>query len=123
MIIKKSIRDIKPFVTLDNSLIYEYIGSSDPLTRELSVALAVVEKGKQTRLHIHVNFDEIYFVVSGAGEFISNKEKFKITEGDIIYIPKNTAHCVYASEKDLKILCICFPPYTHEGTKIIGEVT
>lgn len=119
MIIKKSINSINPYITLDESLIYEIFNPINSPVKGLSIAFAIVEPGQQTKLHLHKDFDEIYFIIEGNGLFISDKHSFKIAQGDAILILRNTIHSVKAGDSKLKILCICIPPYKHESTKVI----
>ncbi len=120
MLVKQSLNKIEPYVTLDKSVIYELLNPLNSPLKRLSVALAVVEEGMETRPHIHTDFDEIYFIVGGSGTFRSNKDTFEIKKGDIIYIPRNTVHSVVADKgSKLEILCICIPPYKHETTKLV----
>ena len=121
MIIIKSLNEIKPYITLDGSLIYEYFNPGNSPLKTLSIALAVIEKGEATKPHIHTDFDEIYYIIEGSGIFKTNTETIEIKQGDAIYIPKGTIHYVEATKSKLKILCICTPPYTHKTTKIINK--
>ena len=43
-------------------------------------------------LHIHLNQDEWFFILEGEYLFQVGEEKFKLKEGDTIFLPKNIPH-------------------------------
>lgn len=45
-----------------------------------------------TPLHIHHNQDEIFNVIEGEYHFIVGNEKFKLTAGDTIFLPRKVPH-------------------------------
>lgn len=54
----------------------------------------------------------IYYVLSGEGIFKINNERYNVTEGDVIEIPKNTDF-VFAGK--MKLLLIMTPPFNPES--------
>ncbi len=53
-----------------------------------------------TPLHIHHNQDEIFNVIEGEYHFVVGKEKFKLTAGDTIFLPRKVPHAwTQVSEK------------------------
>ncbi|MDB5193973.1 MAG: cupin protein [Segetibacter sp.] len=45
-----------------------------------------------TPLHVHHNQDETFNVIEGEYHFIVGKEKFKLTAGDTIFLPRKVPH-------------------------------
>jgi quercetin dioxygenase-like cupin family protein len=45
-----------------------------------------------TPLHVHPNQDEIFNVVEGEYHFMLGKDKFKLTAGDTIFLPRKVPH-------------------------------
>lgn len=45
-----------------------------------------------TPLHLHHNQDEIFNVIEGEYHFIVGKDKFKLTSGDTIFLPRKVPH-------------------------------
>ena len=45
-----------------------------------------------TPLHVHHNQDEIFKVIEGEYHFIVGKDKFKLTAGDTIFLPRKVPH-------------------------------
>lgn len=51
-----------------------------------------LSQGKGTPLHIHDSQDEIFYVIEGAFYFQVGDEKFNLTIGDSIFLPRKVAH-------------------------------
>ena len=125
MLLRRS-ADVKPFVTKDESLIWEFFHplheTSGKASKAIpfSIALAVVKPGKRTLRHIHEASAEFYYITRGVGVIQLNNQKEPIEENTLIHIPAKTKHTVTNTGKeDLLILCVCNPPYNHEDTKIV----
>ena len=85
-----------------------------------SLAEAVIRPGEQTSLHKHARSEELYHVVAGHGSMTLAGESFAIACGDTVRIAPGTPHCVLnTGREDLRILCSCVPPYSHEDTELV----
>ena len=68
-------------------------------------ALAIFEQtslsqGKGTPLHIHLYQDEIFYVLEGSYKFQVGNERFDLTKGDSIFLPREVPHAwTQVSEK------------------------
>lgn len=51
-----------------------------------------LSQGKGTPLHIHHFQDEIFYVIEGAYYFQVGDEKFNLTKGDSIFLPRKVPH-------------------------------
>lgn len=59
-----------------------------------------LSKGKGTPLHIHHNQDEIFYVLEGSYKFQVGDQKYDLTTGDSIFLPRKVAHAwTQVSEK------------------------
>ncbi len=59
-----------------------------------------LSQGKGTPLHIHNAQDEIFYVVEGSYKFKVGDEKYDLTTGDSIFLPRQVAHAwTQVSEK------------------------
>ena len=47
--------EVRPYVTLDGSLVYEIINPAKSPVRSVSVAIAIVKPGSSTELHEHID--------------------------------------------------------------------
>lgn len=112
--------DIKPYTTLDGSVIRELMHPDQHGARQQSLAEALVAPGAATRLHRHLDSEELYHVTAGRGRMILGEASFEIAEGDTVLIPPCVAHRVEnLGAEALRILCICSPAYRHEDTELL----
>lgn len=51
-----------------------------------------LSQGKGTPLHIHLTQDEIFHVIEGSYKFQVGNEKYDLTTGDSIFLPRQVAH-------------------------------
>ena len=59
-----------------------------------------ISQGKGTPLHIHPLQDEIFYVLEGAYKFQVGDDKFDLTTGESIFLPRNLPHAwTQVSEK------------------------
>jgi quercetin dioxygenase-like cupin family protein len=101
----KSIYDLKPTEAYDNIYVQNIV------TDSLSTTFAIWVKLK-VKVHKHVNHIENVYVLEGNGEFIVSDSTYKVKEGDLIVIPKNTWHGVNVSSKNpMKVISIQSPEF------------
>ncbi len=112
--------NIVPYVTKDSSVIRELIHPLHYPGARQSLAEATIAPGGQTLLHLHREVEEIYHVTGGRGRMSLGEEEFEIAEGDTVYIPPGISHKLFnQGKKELRVLCCCSPPYSHEDTVIL----
>ena len=59
-----------------------------------------LSQGKGTPLHIHNSQDEIFYVIEGAYKFQVGNDKYDLTTGESIFLPRQVAHAwTQVSEK------------------------
>jgi len=59
-----------------------------------------LSQGKGTPLHIHHTQDEIFYVIEGSYKFQVGNDKYDLTTGDSIFLPRKIAHAwTQVSEK------------------------
>ena len=67
---------------------------------------------KEVKLHKHLHHSEHVFVLEGEGDMNLGQESFQIKKGDLIFIPKNTAHSVRRKgPQALKVISIQAPAF------------
>jgi mannose-6-phosphate isomerase-like protein (cupin superfamily) len=107
-------------VTKDRSTIRELFHPDNSPLSGFSVAEADLGKGLEADVHVHRRSQEIYYLLEGAGTMQLGESTLKVKKGDAILIPPGTAHNIKADEGcDIRILCICSPPYAHEDTELV----
>ncbi len=107
-----SLRAAEPYTTRDGSTVRELHH-----TAAQSLAEATLEPGQATRRHYHRRSEEIYLVTAGSGELEVDGERRRVGSGDAILIPPGAWHTLENDGSgELRILCCCSPPYSHEDT-------
>ncbi|CAG5069006.1 hypothetical protein DYBT9623_01740 [Dyadobacter sp. CECT 9623] len=51
-----------------------------------------LSEGRGTPLHVHPGQDEVFYVLEGAYEFLVDKERFSLTAGESIFLPRAVPH-------------------------------
>jgi mannose-6-phosphate isomerase-like protein (cupin superfamily) len=107
-----SLSSVEPFTTKDGSTIRELHH-----TQAQSLAEATLEPAQATQRHYHRASEEIYFVVKGSGTLEVDGEERRVRPGDAVLIPPGAWHSLENDgTSELRILCCCSPPYSHEDT-------
>jgi mannose-6-phosphate isomerase-like protein (cupin superfamily) len=74
----------------------------------MSMGLYVLAAGSTDGQQPHTE-DEIYYVVSGHGRFVSAGEDVAVQAGSILFVPAHEEHRFHSIEEDLRILVIFAP--------------
>ncbi len=106
----RSLSGAEPFTTKDGSTIRELHH-----TFAQSLAEASLAAGGATERHYHRLSEEIYLIVEGEGDLEVDGERRHVVPGDAALIPPGARHTIVATS-DLRLLCCCAPPYSHEDT-------
>jgi mannose-6-phosphate isomerase-like protein (cupin superfamily) len=111
---RTSYGDLEPFITKDGSIIREFMR-----TARQSLAEAIVPAGQSTLLHRHIETEEFYHITAGEGLMRLGREEFTVKAGDTVNIAPGTMHRIEnTGGAELRILCMCTPPYEHEDTEL-----
>lgn len=110
---------LEAFVTKDGSTVRELMHPSRHACRNQSLAEAIVAPGARTLAHRHLESEEIYHFLSGQGRMFLNEQNFPVGPGDTVCIAPGTVHSLENSGPDeLRLLCLCSPPYSHTDTRL-----
>jgi mannose-6-phosphate isomerase-like protein (cupin superfamily) len=108
----QSLDSAEPFATKDGSTIRELHH-----TPAQSLAEATLEPDQATERHYHRRTEEIYLVTKGSGSLEVDGETRRVRPGDAILIPPGAWHTLENNgSSELRILCCCSPPYSHDDT-------
>jgi mannose-6-phosphate isomerase-like protein (cupin superfamily) len=108
----QSLAAATPFTTKDGSTIRELHH-----TEAQSLAEATLGPGQATERHYHRTSEEIYFVLAGEGALEIDGEERSVGAGDAALIPPGAWHTIRNDGGgDLRFLCCCAPPYSHDDT-------
>lgn len=120
MTVKTEYTKIQPYTTKDGSLIRELLHPNLHGNEKQSLAEATIPVGLETKLHKHLQTEEIYHITEGDGFMTVGARQFDVTTGDTVCISPGTPHQIKNSGNiPLKILCCCAPPYSHDDTELI----
>jgi len=112
---------VEPFITKDGSEIRELAGIPTGNSANQSLAEATVPPGGETEEHYHRVSEEIYVFTHGGGRMRLGEEESDVAAGDTVVIPPRTRHKLWnTGTEQLKLLCCCAPPYSHEDTVLTG---
>lgn len=110
-----NLADQNPFTTKDGSTIRSILDRANAPVSNQSLAEARVPSGTSTQRHYHRLSEEFYFILEGRGTMEIDGEERPVLPGDAILIPPGAWHTISAHE-NLRFLCCCAPPYSHEDT-------
>lgn len=117
---KTSRKDINSYLTRDGSEIRELMHPDVQGNTQQSLAEAKIRPGGKTRLHKHLQSEELYYILSGSGQMTLGTKLFQVAPGDTICILPGMSHCLENTEKqELVFLCCCSPPYSHTDTELL----
>ena len=111
----RQLSEQKPFTTRDGSTIRSVLDLSNAPVEKQSLAEATIVKGNATERHFHKVSEEFYFLLEGEGMMELDGETRLMKPGDAVVIPAGAWHQITATS-DLRFLCCCAPPYSHEDT-------
>jgi mannose-6-phosphate isomerase-like protein (cupin superfamily) len=87
-----------------------------------SLAEEILPPGKAVFPHYHLETEEIYYILRGAGEMIIDDERRAVAAGDCIFIPRGAIHSLENSGTEaMTILLVCGPAYNRDDHYFIGE--
>lgn len=113
--IVRQIEEQAAFTTKDGSTIREIMNVGNAPILNQSLAEARMGAGASTERHHHKISEEIYFILAGSALVEVDGVTREVAEGDAILIPPGACHTITA-RTDLRFLCCCAPPYTHDDT-------
>ena len=109
--------EVPAFITKDTSEIREILSPRNSSIRRQSLAEAILPPGRATEEHRHPIAEEIYYILSGQGRMRIEGEERDVRQFDGVAIPPGSPHKLWnTGDRDLVLLCICVPVYTHEDT-------
>jgi mannose-6-phosphate isomerase-like protein (cupin superfamily) len=111
--------NVPSYMTKDGSRVWELFHPGSSPVEGFSVAEALVEAGQVTEAHVHRKSQEIYYILEGSGTMRLGEEALTVCTGDAVLIPPGNPHNIQnTGAGELRILCICCPPYSHDDTAL-----
>ena len=108
------------YEALDGSLVTELVRPEAQGSRHLSLAEAAVMPGQTTLAHYHKSSEEVYYVLGGRGILHIGDRRVEVGPGTGHLIRPDERHSIACvGQSQLRILCVCSPPYEHEDTVVV----
>lgn len=81
-------------------------------TKNISVGNVILPAGQeQTKLSEH-KCEEVYFIVSGKGQFVLNEQFNEVEQGTAIYVAPGTKHrAINTGDEPMELLWVNTPPF------------
>ncbi len=117
---KTKYHKLEEYATKDGSIIRELMHPDKHDNSNQSLTEAVVAAGHDTVLHKHHRSEELYHVLEGKGILLLDGERIELHARDTVCIKPGLPHkLVNTGKLQLRILCCCTPPYSHEDTELL----
>jgi len=76
---------------------------------QLTVGRFAVAKGEAPPYHMHTREDEIFMLIKGTALVWSDDQEHELSEGGIVFLPKNVPHGYRITSDTADLLMICTP--------------
>ncbi|MFC1407842.1 cupin domain-containing protein [Streptacidiphilus sp. N1-12] len=76
---------------------------------QLTVGRFTVSKDEAPPYHLHTREDEVFMLLKGSALVWSDGEEMELSEGGIVYLPKNVPHGYRITSDRADLLMICTP--------------
>ncbi len=77
-----------------------------------SLAEEVLPAGAAVGRHYHLETEEVYYILRGAGRMTVGDEVREVSAGDAVFIPRNHAHTLEnTGQEPMTILLVCGPAH------------
>ena len=84
-----------------------YIVTDNDTLKKLITSVTVLNPKHSTTGHSHAGQEEVYIFKSGQGKMQINDKKFKVNEGDIVFIEDGDFNRVFNdSDRKLEFVCV-----------------
>jgi quercetin dioxygenase-like cupin family protein len=82
---------------------------SEATEGQLTVGRFRVGKGEAPPFHMHTREDEVFMLISGSALLWAGDEQMEMTEGGIVYLPRNIPHGYRITSDTADLLMIATP--------------
>jgi quercetin dioxygenase-like cupin family protein len=76
---------------------------------QLTVGRFTVAKGEAPPYHVHTREDEVFMLIKGHALIWSDDQEMELSEGGIVFLPKNVPHGYRITSDTADLLMICTP--------------
>jgi putative monooxygenase len=72
--------------------VYRFVSEQNTGATQLNAGVTIFPPGEDSSYHIHPDSEEVNFVLSGSGSFVTEEEERPFVAGDVMFIPKGHWH-------------------------------
>ncbi|WP_203839376.1 cupin domain-containing protein [Winogradskya humida] len=76
--------------------------------------------GAASPVHVHAREDETIFLLAGSGTFWAGDQRWDLTSGDTVFLPRGVPHTYVLTSQDVELLTICNPAGFEEFVRAAG---
>ena len=103
----------------------ESMGFDDGVLRIVGVRDVKITDRSTVKPHLHVDVEEIYYILEGSGMMMVGDKDRKVARGDLIYVPPRQIHTIsHTGRKPLRFItlsiCVCREPEGRDHLHYIG---
>lgn len=78
-----------------------------------SLAEELLPAGRAVGRHYHIETEELYYILEGAGEMTIDNETCAVAAGDCIFIPRLSSHTLRNTGAEMmRLILVCGPAYS-----------
>lgn len=78
-------------------------------SKNLAMTQVFITPGGELKSHRHIQ-EEIYYVLSGAGDLWLDREHIKLEKGLFVYLPSNAEHAIKNMNDETLVLLVALSP-------------
>ena len=110
-----NIQECQDFVAPDKAVAKEFMSPRVSGLKNMSIAQITIPAGVEVTKHYHLESEEVYHIVSGAGIMHLDGKESPITVGQAVAIKVGQWHSIRnESDKPLVMIVTCSPPWKPE---------
>lgn len=110
-----TIADCPEYTAEDRAVAREFMSPARSKLKNVSIAEIVIPSGVTVKKHYHLESEEVYHVVSGAGTMFIDGEHAPLRSGQAVGIEIGQWHSISNnSEQPLVMIVTCSPPWSPE---------
>jgi quercetin dioxygenase-like cupin family protein len=86
----------------------------------LAMFRSSMRSGTASPVHVHDREDETVFLLDGAGVFWAGDQRWELTSGDAVFLPRGVPHTFLITSSTAELITVCNPAGMEEFFREIG---
>ena len=90
----------------------ELINKRTSFPTKVSLAIIILDVGKESEEHYHKKTEEVYYILQGCGVMIIDGTRYEVKPGHAVFLPLSSSHkIINRADTPLKLVCADSPPF------------